>query len=195
MNPLWAKVVVLIASVFPLQAQPLPIQVACGSATDQYFVASPASFAWTDTLLQTPSPTLRFANPGQPVRYRIPVQPGEYILLLHFAEPTKTAAGQRSITVTINGDTSFPMDIFALAGGQYKEYSAPFLAVAGVGVIDVRIDALLGSAIISGIDVLGAPLTTTAAAMSIAPGSLVARMPDGTSVNFPGLPRSPRGRW
>lgn len=159
-----SKVVILLLAVFPLSGQ-LPIQVACGTTPTELYLVNPAtSFAYPTATAPNPNlpaafPTLRWCSTGVPCHYRIPVQPGVYILFLDFVEPTKTGPGQRSQFVTIQGQQSLPMDIFALAGGEFINYRAPFLAVAEVGVIDIQITATLGNAIISGIEIAGAPLT------------------------------------
>ncbi len=161
------KVAATLLSIFPLSAQ-LPVQILCGSATDKYFVGTsqPQSSCtpgvvgetctYTDTAMPAPYQTLRF---GTVIHYRIPVQAGVYVGFLHFVEPNKTAAGQRTFTVAIQGETSLPLDVFALAGGKDIHYAMPFLCVAQIGTCDVQLDAITGNAIISEIDLAGAPLT------------------------------------
>lgn len=54
-----------------------------------------------------------------------------YILRLHFAEITKTAAGQRIFNVSVNGDQSLTnFDIFAEAGAKNKALVKEFLITA-----------------------------------------------------------------
>ena len=194
-----SKIVVLLLSVFPLFPQQLPIQILCGSATDQYFVGTskpPAtcslgagiSCTYTDANLPAMYPTLRY---GLTVHYRIPVQAGVYIGFLDFVEPNKTAAGQRLMSITVNGETSDPIDVFALAPGDDVLYRLPFLAVAQVGIIDVTITGVAGNAILSGIEIAGAPLTA-----GLLPGTLTAEAtrPGGAEA-LSAVLRDPAGHW
>ena len=163
------KIAALLLSIFPLNAQ-LPVMVMCGSPTDQYFVGTSQPQAtctpgvpnetctYIDTAMPAPWQNLRF---GTLIHYRIPIQAGVYVGFLHFVEPNKTAAGQRSFTVTIQGETSPPLDVFALAGGKDIHYAMPFLCVAQIGTCDVQLTAITGNAIISEIDLAGAPLTAS----------------------------------
>lgn len=153
-----AKIITILWSLaaFPAGAQQLPITIACGSATDQYFVGT--SYAYSDAKLPVIYPALRF---GPTVHYRIPVQPGVYVGFLDFVEPNKTAAGQRLMSVQIdNGASSLPIDLFASAPGDDVVFRVPFISVAQVGVVDILITGVSGNAVLSGIEIAGAPLTT-----------------------------------
>lgn len=59
---------------------------------------------------------------GIPMKYEIPVQPGTYQVILHFAEVYLKAqfVGARKFNVSIQGEVAFPyLDIFAEAGGGF----------------------------------------------------------------------------
>jgi len=163
------KIAATMLAIFPLSAQ-LPVQILCGSATDKFFVGTsqpeatctlvaPQTCTYTDTAMPAPYQTLRY---GPSIHYRIPMQAGVYVGFLHWVEPNKTAAGQRLFTVTIqNGETSAPIDVFALAPGLDVHYAMPFLCVAQIGACDIQLTAVTGNAIISEIDLAGAPLTAS----------------------------------
>ncbi len=127
-------------------AQALVIQA--GGPGDAYY--SGATAAYTDAALPVPFTTLRY---GVSVHYSIPIAPGAYAGTLVFVEPNKTAAGQRVITITIQGQASGPVDVFALSGGDDKVFRWPFFAVVSAGLLDIRIDGLLGNAVVSSIGI------------------------------------------
>lgn len=154
-----------------LAAQPVgqQITILSGSATDQYVVgttgtppgtACPAQSAppctWTFTTPNLPAafPTMRWSETT--IHYRIPVPIGLYIGELDFVEPSQVAAGERTLSVTINnGPASDPIDVFALAGGENILYRYLFFAPADVGIVDVVVRAITGTyAILSGIQIL-----------------------------------------
>ncbi len=167
----------------PLAAQPtgqgtlIPFQILCGSATDKYFQGS--TFVWPsgapDTALPSSYLTLRFTAPATavtlppPLHYRITqLSLATYIGALVFVEPNKTAAGQRIVTVTVQGQVSEPIDIFALVGRDVA-YVFPFVATVNVGVLDITITGLTGNPILSAIQINAALDSTPAASPSAAP--------------------------
>lgn len=156
MDPL-TRALWLMLSIFPL-TQGQPITILAGSATDRNYLGVPCTGApaWTcpysDAMLPAAYPTLRY---GLSVHYSIPVPAGVYVGWITFVEPNKTAAGQRLMTVSIQGQTSAPLDAFALAGGDDKPYKFPFLAIVSTNVLDIVVAGTLGNAVISAIDVAG----------------------------------------
>ncbi len=95
-----------------------------------------------------------------PCTYTLPAAPGKsYLVRLHFAETTFTAAGQRKFNVDINGKrvlTDF--DVFAEAGGKNKALVKDFPGIHADAQGHIFIALTIGSADqpkISGIEVLG----------------------------------------
>jgi hypothetical protein len=120
---------------------------------DQYFTGGTARPL--DTTIGTGIyQTTRF---GTNFSYHIPVAPGVYSILLRLSDPTSTGIGQRVFTVTVNGNTSAPIDLFALIGAR-TPYTLPLYAVAGAGFIDLTFKSTVGNATVSGIDVYGASI-------------------------------------
>lgn len=142
--------VYLTLSVFPLvQAQ--PVTILSGSATDKYFVG--ISFTYTDSNLPSAFPSIRYAPT---VHYRIPLQAGTYFGWITFVEPNKTVAGQRLLTVSVQGQVSDPIDIFYLAPGRDVLFRQPFICIVTTNVCDINVAGLSGqNAVVSGIDLAG----------------------------------------
>jgi hypothetical protein len=89
-----------------------------------------------------------------------------YAVRLQFAEDAINAAGLRVFNVAINGTqvlTNF--DVFAAAGAEYKAILRQFTAAANKsGVISIKFTTVVGSARVSGIQVL--PIATVVQAIN-----------------------------
>ena len=142
----------------------LPISIQAGNAVaDRNFVSVPcpnppvtASPGWTCAYSDPSLPVLwRTLRYGPTVHYSIPVAPGVYIGWITLVEPNRTAAGQRSFTISIQGQVSAPVDVFALAGGELLPVRFPFMAVVSTGLLDIQLTGVNGYAVISGIDIAG----------------------------------------
>jgi hypothetical protein len=170
----------LLALALPAFSQPIVIQ--CGSPTDQYFVGGVG--AWKMPL----APPLAFLRYGTPnMSYVFTLPNGIYNVTLVMAEPNKTAANQRVFTVAANGQTSAPLDLFALTGGDNIPYTLQLNGVvvagqAGAGLLKLPFAATAGNAVASLImispapsvaPVLGGPCTAPAAGVT-----LYAQLPD-----------------
>lgn len=140
-------------------ALPQILSIACGSpvavgvyTADQYF--SGGLVRPKDTSIGTGIyQTTRYSNGTQAFSYRIPVLAADYNIVLRLNDPTSTAAGQRIFTVTVNGNKSAPIDIFAAAGAR-TPYSPPlYVARAGAGFVDLLFQSTKGNATVSGIQV------------------------------------------
>lgn len=142
------------------------ISIACGSpvpvgnyGSDKYFTGGVARAK--DTTIGTGIyQTSRYSNKQNPFSYRIPVLAGTYNVVLQFSDPSSTAKNQRVFTVTINGNKTDPLDIYALAGRR-TPYSPPLYVVNAVaGFIDLVFQSTAGNADVNGIQVF--PNTITA---------------------------------
>ncbi len=150
----------LLSLLFGGCASAQVVSIAAGSpvpvgnyAADEYFVGGtprPLDASIGTGIYQT----TRF---GTNFSYHIPVPPGVYAVSLRLSDPTATGPGQRIFTVTINGNTSALIDLFALAGAR-TPYTLPLYAVAGAGFIDLTFKSSVGNATVSGIDVYPASL-------------------------------------
>ena len=135
------------------------LSIACGSpvavgvySADQYFsggIARPKDTTIGTGIYQT----TRYSNGTAAFSYHIPMPSGIYNVVLNLNDPTSTAVGQRVFTVTVNGNKSAPIDIFAAAGAR-TPYSPPlFIADAGAGFIDITFQSTKGNATVSGIQI------------------------------------------
>lgn len=101
---------------------PVFLTIDAGGPGDQFFspvstCAAGGSCGFTDAALgPAPWNTIRYGYGMAPFRYRIPAPNGSCDLALGFAEPNKTAAGQRVFTIVANGQTVADVDVFARAG-------------------------------------------------------------------------------
>ena len=96
--------------------------------------------------------TLRY---GTSFSYTLPTRAGMYALKLGWIDANKIAVGQRVFTVSVNGQASAPIDLYALYGNSYGEMTVPVLATWGR--IAITFAASAGNAIISTIE--ARPLT------------------------------------
>jgi len=87
---------------------------------------------------------------GQSFSYSIPEPNGLYMVELWLMEPNKTAAGQRIFTVSANGSSSAPLDLFKLAGLRTRYLVKLFTAVNN-GVLRLDFRASVGNAVVSNI--------------------------------------------
>ena len=150
--------ILLGLGVFPLVSANLPIKIFCGSSTDTYCVSGCTSY--TDTKLPPTNPTLVYNPFGGPIHYQVPLPTGVYFGWITFIEPNKTAAGQRLLSVQINGgQKSLPVDIFSLAGGDDKIYQFTFIGQVDTNVLDFVVTSQPGAnPIISQITIVGAAI-------------------------------------
>jgi len=124
------------------------------SAGASWSVSTPISGTTSPVLYQT----CRYASTFS---YQIPVPNGNYTVTLKFAEPTRTAAGQRRFNVAINGTpvlTNF--DIFAAAGGQFIAVDESFPVSVTGGQISIQLTSGNDWPIISGVQVTAGPTNT-----------------------------------
>lgn len=145
----------LIAGVASCQI----LSIACGSlvpvgpySADKYFSGGFARAK--DTTIGTGIyQTSRYSDGLTPFTYHIPVTAGPYNVVIRLSEPSATGPNQRVFTVTVNGNKTNPIDVYALVGRR-TPYSPPlYVANAGTGFIDLAFQAIKGNANVSGIDV------------------------------------------
>jgi hypothetical protein len=145
------------------------LRIACGSSTPVQdtqgnFWAADTGFtggaAWTAVnqatmgSLAAPYQTLRYSNPpSTPIVYSFAVPSGNYTVTLRFLEPNKTAAGQRAFNVKLQDSAVARLDPFAAAGGAMKSSETSYPVTVTNGQINLRLEAVLGNAIISAIQV------------------------------------------
>jgi beta-galactosidase len=86
--------------------------------------------------------------------YRVPVPDGKYAIVLHFAEPTAAAAGERVFDVSVNGKRVLKhLDVFAVAGGKLKAVEQTVQAKARDGVLLIEFQPVKGQAVVSALSI------------------------------------------
>ena len=130
------------------------IHIDAGSLADQYYSGGTACSSGSKCMPNgaVQPPTLRY---GTSFSYTLPARAGMYALKLGWIDANKIAAGQRVFIVSVNGQSSAPIDLYALYGNSYGEMTIPVLATWGR--IAITFAASVGNAIISTIE--ARPLT------------------------------------
>jgi len=77
---------------------------------------------------------------GASFSYAIPAPIGTYFVGVNAMEVNQTAPGLRVFTVTVNGQTSPPIDLYKLAGLQ-GHYEIPFIVYNGSGNLQITFQA------------------------------------------------------
>jgi hypothetical protein len=81
------------------------------------------------------------------------VPAGNYSVILKFLEPNKTAAGQRTFVISLNGSpVTLGLDVFA-AAGALKPYDRAFAISAPGGFIQVTLAGAIGNAVLSAVQI------------------------------------------
>lgn len=93
---------------------------------------------------------------GTSFQYAIPVANGSYSLKLHFAEMYYSGAGQRKFDVFAEGATILDdLDIYAAAGAKTALVKSMNVTVKD-GVLNLNFTGVIGSAVVSGIELVPA---------------------------------------
>lgn len=93
---------------------------------------------------------------GLPMKYEIPLQPGSYQVILHFAEVYLKAqfVGARVFNVSIQGEVAFPyVDIFAEAGGGFKALTKEATTTVNQGNLTIEFAHIEQNPKICGIEI------------------------------------------
>ena len=135
-------------------------------AGDQFYATPGLTYTMPNSVSTTgvanPAPmacyqSSRFNQTG-PLAYAIPnlTPGGSYLIRLHFAEPWWTAAGQRVMSITINGSVAQgSFDLVAEAGGRFKAVVKEFTAKAdSSGKIAVSLGRVQGDPTLNAIEIL-----------------------------------------
>jgi hypothetical protein len=116
--------------------------------------------------------TERFKSGGGPLTWSFPVDPGQYVVRLYFAETWFSTDGSRVFDVAIEGATVLDdLDVHATAGGANRGVVRSFTVTADSDV-DIAFSAVVENPSIRGIEILGtggeSPVATLAATPSAA---------------------------
>lgn len=144
-------------------AQPL---ITAGSATDQYFTGGTAyACAGSDSCAGIADQQYQNLRFGSSFRYDVPVAPGLYFVELRFIEPNQVAAGKRRFQVTVSGQQTPILDLFALAGRL--PYVLKTVALAGAGTLTIQFQGITGNAVVSAIQIRPAALLDLFSAQAV----------------------------
>ena len=113
-------------------------------------VTSPIDGTSNDLLYQSE----RYAETGE-MSYNIPLPPGDYQVVLHFAEIFHTSAGARVFDVNIEGGQGqlIGYDIFIRAGGANKAVFETFNITTTDGELNISFSSSVELAKVSGIEI------------------------------------------
>ncbi len=164
------RLIVLLLLAVSADAATL-VQMACGGPGGGAWAADTkvgGGAAWTATnqpaMASQPVPyqTLCYSSGTVPFSRTFTVPAGSYSVTLKWLEPNKTAAGQRTFAVSINGaPVAIGLDVFAAAGGAMKPYDRTFQASAPGGFIQITLTGTLGNALLSAVQIDDATPTDT----------------------------------
>jgi prepilin-type processing-associated H-X9-DG protein len=101
----------------------------------------------------------RTRRDGSSFSFNRSVSNGTYVLTLHFAEPTKTARGQRKFDVSAEGKLVLnDFDVYAAAGAK-AAVTRTFTVPVADGQINVAFKGVVSTAIVSAVEIASAPRT------------------------------------
>lgn len=118
----------------------------------------------SDPIAGTPDPTLyQTARTSADLRYAFELPNGAYDVVLHFAELEDLAPGQRVFEVRLEGTrTVAQLDLAAVAGVRTAYTTDPVRVPLTDGVLNFRLSASQGWALLSAIEVRSVPLVEAA---------------------------------
>lgn len=150
-NTNWPSVVTIDAGA----TVDLPGQPAGYQTKDRFFSGGTA---YTDPSMGAAGmSTLRFWTPAAPGGYTITGLPaGQYLVRFAFVEPNKTAALQRMFKVSVNGQMSDVLDVFAAVGQRPAVLTVETTAISYFGKMRIDFVSVVGNALVNQIDVLPA---------------------------------------
>ena len=97
----------------------------------------------------------RYVSSGS-LNFAVPVANGSYTLRLHFADTSKTAAGQRRFDVQAEGVTILDnYDVFQRAGGRNRAIVEEATVTVSDGTLNLNLLKDIDDSMISGIEIIG----------------------------------------
>lgn len=157
-------------TVIDSSTPPAPVRVNAGGSsfttgdgrvfgTDTYFTGG-SKITGTFSVAGTNDDTLyRTRRDGSSFTFNKSVSSGTYLLTLHFAEPTKTARGQRKFDVSAEGKLVLDdFDVYAAAGAK-TAVTRTFTVPVTDGQLNIAFKGVVSTAIVSAVEILPAPRT------------------------------------
>jgi Malectin domain/Secretion system C-terminal sorting domain/Divergent InlB B-repeat domain len=132
------------------------------STDGRVYAQTPVGFTRANTITGTVDQFIfqseRSAN--APFSYNLPVDNGNYTVILRFAEIYFTAVGKRVFNVAIEQTPVLSnFDIFAAAGGANKAIDRTFKTTVSDGILDINFSSVINNAKISAIVIIKEPNT------------------------------------
>jgi hypothetical protein len=127
-----------------------PITIAAGSPADQFFSGGTGGWAM-------PTPAYPFLRYGTSFSYNVPLSNGFYNIAFVLIEPNKTAPSQRVFSITANGQTGSPIDLFGLVHADNQPFAYSMQAFVGAGWLRLQFVATAGNAVVSQIVITQVP--------------------------------------
>jgi prepilin-type processing-associated H-X9-DG protein len=162
-------------TVIDSSTPPAPVRINAGGSSfttgdgrlfgaDAYFTGG-SKISGTFSVAGTSDDTLyRTRRDGSSFSFNKSVPSGTYLLTLHFAEPTKTARGQRKFDVSAEGKLVLDdFDVYAAAGPK-TAVRRTFTVPVNDGQMNVAFKGVVSTAIVSAVEIVPAPRTPAAPA-------------------------------
>lgn len=108
-------------------------------SADEYFTGGGTYGDGSTNIKGTVDDELYFTERNGIFSYEIPVETGDYEVILHFAELYWTAPGQRLFNVDIESTTYTSVDIFELAGGKSKAFTLETPVIVSDGHLSISL--------------------------------------------------------
>ena len=163
-------------SVVDTSPLPAPVRINAGGgsyttldrrafAADAYFSGG-TKYAGTFAVAGTgDDPLYRTRREGSGFTFAKYVSNGTYQLTLHFAEPSKTARGQRKFDVTAEGKLVLnDYDVYAAAGANKTAVTRTFTVPVSDGRLNLSFKGVVGNAIVSALELVATPRVPVAPA-------------------------------
>ena len=112
------------------------------------------TYITTESIANTPDPTLYQTVQYGDFTYEIPMANGTYNVTLKFAEVSRPGVGQRVFNVDINGTQVLSnFDIVAQAGSGYRAIDRTFPATVSNGLLSIAFGSVVDNAMVNAIEV------------------------------------------
>lgn len=178
-----AWIILALLSILPCQGQ-TPVRINSGGGlltdsagnqwiADKYFTGGTVRAVTSTIALSNGLNVYQTQRTAKSVVYDIPMANAAYAVALHFAEIVQgTVIGARQMDVYLNGTRVLQkLDVVQAAGGTFRALVTQHAVTVPNGTLSIRIDGVIGDAILSGVAIT--PVTTSITVSAISPAAVV----------------------